>query len=195
MKVPVPVKEYKTLHAGNHFAICIMLIDLGTQKKEFAGQIKYLRQVRIGFETVDETAVFKEENGNQPFLLTKDLTLSMAEKSSLRLLLESWRGAKFKEEELQDYDLKNILGKTCLLNTVVNTSKDGTRSFSNINQATPVPKSMVREVEPVNPIVYFDLNSPDWNVFETFPDFVKDKIKASPEYKKAIGDQSEGEVF
>ena len=145
MKIPKPKSDFKTLEAGNHFAICVGLIDLGTHKKEFKGVVKYNREIRLCFETVTAKAIFNEEKGEQPFYLTKDFSLSMYPQSSLRLFLESWRSKKFEEKDLDDYDLKGVLGKTCLLNTVINSNKDGSREYSNIVSATPVPKEMAKE--------------------------------------------------
>jgi len=193
MKIPKPKSNFKTLEAGNHFAICVGLIDLGTHKKEFKGVVKYSREIRLCFETVTAKAIFNEEKGEQPFYLTKDFSLSMYPQSSLRLFLESWRSKKFEEKDLDDYDLKGVLEKTCLLNTVINSNKDGSREYSNIVSATPVPKEMAKEVKPVNPILYFDLENPDWNVFAGLPEFLQNKIKESPEYKKAaVGDEDQG---
>ena len=47
----------------------------------------------------DEKAIFDEEKGLQPFVLSKGHTLSLYEKANLRHNLESWRGKQFTAEE------------------------------------------------------------------------------------------------
>ena len=181
MKVPKTNNSNKLPPEGSHLGVCIALIDLGTQTVTWQGDTKLLRKVRIGFELPDEKAVFKEEKGEQPFTIYKDYTLSLSDKSNLRKDLESWRGKKFSDEETGDYDLKNILGKTGLVSIVHSPSKDGSQTYANLSTITQLPKGMAREVTPVNPIKYFSLMEPDWNVFEEFPDFLKEKIRASKE--------------
>ena len=43
---------------GMHLARCYRIIDLGTQKSEYMGQVKYLHKIMIGWEIHGE-----EENG------------------------------------------------------------------------------------------------------------------------------------
>jgi hypothetical protein len=40
---------------------------------------------------------------------------------------------------------------------------------------------------PVHDILSFDLDKPDWAIFEKFHDKLKDAIKRSPEYAQAAG--------
>ena len=58
MKIPNPKSDFKTLKAGNHFSICVGLIDIGTQKREFKGKVKYDREIRLCFETVTAKAAW-----------------------------------------------------------------------------------------------------------------------------------------
>ena len=75
--------EYKTIPAGTHIARCTSFVDIGTHKFEYQGEEKTPRKVRISFETPLETAVFSEEVGEQPFLVSTELTLSFHEKSNI----------------------------------------------------------------------------------------------------------------
>lgn len=194
MKVPKSaIDERPKCPEGNHVGLCVGLIDLGTHKREFQGQIKYIRLIRLMFETPNKRAVFTESKGEQPFLLTKDYTLSLGEMANLRKDLESWRGKKLTQAEIETYDLKNLLNKTCLVNVIHNPSKDGSRVYVNIKGLSPLPEEMRKEFVAENPIQYFSLEDPDWNTFESFPDFLKDKIKESPEYKTATGEAGSSE--
>ena len=78
--------------AGNYLARCYQMIEIGTVNEIIMGENKVLKKVRIGWELPTELKVFKEENGEQPLVTSKEYTLSMHEKSSLRADLKSWRG-------------------------------------------------------------------------------------------------------
>ena len=75
------------------------MVHIGKVEEEYLGEKKMQNKVRITWELHEEKKVFKEENGEQPFVLSKEFSLSMHEKSSLRKWLESWRGKAFTEDE------------------------------------------------------------------------------------------------
>ena len=101
--------DYSPIEAGTYLARCVQVIDLGTQTIEYMGELKQYRKVRLAFETPTETKIFKEENGEQPYMLSKEYTLSLGDKANLRADIESWRGKTFTQEELEGFDLANIL--------------------------------------------------------------------------------------
>jgi hypothetical protein len=47
-------------------------------------------------------------------VISKEFTLSMHEKSTLRQFLESWRGKAFTEKEALSFDVTALIGKPCL---------------------------------------------------------------------------------
>lgn len=60
----------------------------------------------------------------RPFIVSKSYTVSLHEKSGLYKDLKSWRGGKaFTAEEIDAFDLENVLGKPCQL-VVVHNEKD-----------------------------------------------------------------------
>lgn len=174
--------EFSPLEAGTYLARCIQVIDLGTQEIEYMGEIKHSRKVRLSFETPTETKVFKEENGEQPYMLSKEYTLSLSEKANLRADLESWRGKSFTSEELEGFDLENILGKECMITVTHQTSKDGQKTYARITGISKVMKGMTCP-DAINPLVFFSTG--EWNdeVFSTFSDYLKEKILSSAEGK------------
>ena len=46
--------------------------------------------------------------------------------------------------------------------------------------------------EPVNDLVWFDVDEPDMDVFNAFPDYLKEVIQNSPEWKMRTGDYDNG---
>lgn len=168
--------------AGNHVARCIQIVDMGTQKSEWQGKVKFMAKVRLTWELPEVTKEFKEGEGEKPYLIAKTYTASMHEKAALSKDLESWRGKAFTDEERAGFDLKNVLGKPCLLN-VIHETKDG-NTYANIASISQVPKGMT--VKPaVNPIVEFSLAEFSQSAFDALPDFLKEKIRLSPEYAHA----------
>lgn len=163
--------------AGNHVARCIGLIDLGTQTEEYLGKVKRQRKILLKWETPLETKVFKEENGEQPYVLSKEYTMSLGDKSNLKKDLESWRGRAFTEQELAGFDLKNILGAPCLINVI---HQDN--GYAKITNVSPLPKGTAAP-EQINKSQYLSLDAFDSVVFEQMPDFWKKKIESSPEFK------------
>lgn len=179
--------------AGNHVARCIQLVDMGTQKSEWQGKVKFAAKVRITWELPDVLKEFREGEGEKPMLISKTYTASMHEKAALSKDLESWRGRAFTDEERDGFDLKKVLGQPCLLN-VIHENKGGT-VYANIASVSPVPKGM--PVKPaVNTVLVFSFDSYSSEVFESLPDFLKDKIRLSPEYANATnGAQHSAEDF
>lgn len=164
--------------AGNHVARCIGLIDLGTQEETYQGKPKRQRKILIKWETPLETKVFKEENGEQPYIISKEYTMSLADKSNLKKDLESWRGRAFTEQELAGFDLKNVLGVPCLVNVIHNDN-----GYAKITNVSPLPKGTTCP-EAINvPFQYFSLDEFDKVAFDSLSEFWKKKIESSPEYK------------
>jgi len=75
--------DFELAPAGAQLAICIRLIDLGTQQTEFKGERKLQRKIMIGWELP-----FEKTKKGEPFIHYKRYTLSSHEKSTLRKHLE-----------------------------------------------------------------------------------------------------------
>ena len=175
---------------GMHLARCYRIIDLGTQKSEYMGQVKYLHKVMLGWEIhgTDDAGKPLLMKDNRPFAIFKNYTLSWSEKANLRLDLQSWRGRPFTQEEMRKFDLKNVLGAFCMLNIIERPGNDG-KTYTNVNGVTPVPAIIKQNGLPegVNKLELFNLNEPDMAMFETFSDNLKNKIKSSPEWERLQG--------
>ena len=173
--------DFEPIPAGNHIARCYSMIHIGTILENVMGTDKLLNKVRIGFELPLETKVFKEENGEQPYSIGKDFTLSMHEKSTLRKILESWRGKRFSEDEAKSFDITALLGVPCMVNVIHKQSKTSDRVYAEISSITPVPKGM--NVPPqVNNTFEFTYTPFDEGKFNSLPDWIKNKCMASLEY-------------
>jgi hypothetical protein len=194
--------NFERCPAGMHLGRCYRIVDLGTQKSEYMGQVKYLHKIMLGWEihgSDDAGKPIKMKDG-RPFAIFKNYTLSWSEKANLRLDLQSWRGKAFTQEEMRKFDLKNVLGAWCMLNIIERAGQNG-KTYSNVDSVAPVP-AMIKQSglpEAVNPNEIFNLQEPDMAVFANFSDHLKAKIQASPEWEKfKAGPQwvgSEADVF
>lgn len=183
--------SFERTPAGMHLARCYRIVDLGTQKSEYMGQVKYLRKIMIGWEihgTRDDGSPILMADG-RPFAIFKNYTLSWSEKANLRLDLQSWRGQPFTSEEMRRFDLKTILGVWCMLNIIERQGQNG-KTYSNVNGITPVPAMIKKNglPNPVNKNEIFNMSEPDMALFNTFSEHLKAKIQASPEWQRVAGD-------
>ena len=120
--------SFPSVSVGVHKARCIKVIDLGTQKNEFEGNITWKRQVLVIWETPDQT-----NETSEPLTISRFYTLSLHEKSNLGIDLTSWRGRPFSETEKKGFDISKLIGQTCLLNVI-----QGTKN-NKIGSVMPLP--------------------------------------------------------
>ncbi len=177
-------KQFELVPSGNHIARCYQMIEIGTEEVEYNGDKKQVHRVRIVWELPNEKKVFNPDKGEQSFSIGKDYTLSMHEKATLRHDLQSWRGKAFTDEEANSFDITKLLGKPCMLNVIHEQSKNG-NNYAKIAGVTAVPKGMPIP-DQVNES--FMLSFEDWddNKFSTLPDWLKQRIEKTPQFKKRL---------
>lgn len=169
---------------GTHPARCYSVIDLGTQSTPFGESHK----VRITWELPTETAVFDEKKGEQPFVVSKEYTLSLYEKANLRHDLESWRGKAFTEEQLSGFDIASLLGVPCLL-AVIHKTTDKNKTYANVGAVSAIPKGM-KVPEQINPSIQYSIGEGRSETFKSLPDWLQKKIEGSFEFSDT-GSKSE----
>lgn len=168
--------DFEQPPVGTHIAVCVKIIDIGTQKGEYQGKATMKRQCIVGWELPNELMTEGEFAG-KPFVVSKFYTASLGEKANLRKDLANWRGRDFTEQELAGFDSKNILGKPCMISLTQN-DKGKTR----VTGVMAIPKGT--QVPPqVSKTVYFSLDEFDQAVFDGLSDGYKKFISASPEYQ------------
>jgi len=184
-------KDFEPVSAGVHLAVCYSIVDLGSTFSEMYQ--KWTRKVLIAWETADETITMQDEQGNdveRRRVVSKRYTPSLHEKSNMRQDLVSWRGKDFAPEEEEAFDLHNVLGVTCQLNIVHETKNN--KTYANVRAVIPAPKGT--RLKPENEQVAYDIDFDGANIPESLPDWIKDIIRASPEYK-AITNPDDGQSF
>ena len=177
-----PVREFEIAPAGNHVAICYAMVDLGQQHVVFNNEEKWQRKVYIGWELSNEQMA-----DGRPFMVSWRFTMSLHEKSTLRAILESWRGRPFTDDELMGFDLKNILGKPCMVNVVHATGNNG-RTYANVKSIATMPKGMTAP-EQINPTMLFEFGDQgfDEDKYLALPQWLQTKISESKDYQMISG--------
>ncbi len=174
--------QRELIPAGNYIARCYQMIEIGTVTENILGKQVIQKKVRIGWELPLELKVFKEENGEQPLVISKEYTLSLNEKANLRKDLKGWRGQDFTEKEAVAFDITKLLGVACMLNIIHKPSKsDPTRVFEEIAGITSVPKGMTAPPQ-INKTFALSYDAFNDDLFSSLPDFVKNKMQGSLEF-------------
>lgn len=169
----------KPAPAGTHGATCFGVIDLGTQPAFKPGD-NPRHKIWMWWELCEETT----EDG-KPVTIGEFYGASIGKKSTLRPVLEGWRGKAFTEEELKVFHMSAVVGKACMVTVIHERKNDETRD--KVKSVTGLPKGMSRPV-PRLPVVTLDLDKDkfDRGVYDALPNFLKDMIAKSPE-GKALG--------
>lgn len=166
-------KSFTPPPAGTHLAICCQIIDLGRQYSKFYDSTAH--KVLMAWELPDE----KQEDG-KPFMVYARYTMSLGKNSKLRGALEAWRGRAFSAEELKGFDLKNVLGKACMLNVAHRESEGNV--YADVAGIMALPKNTIVPPATVEQ-VWFDLTEWKQEVFDKFSDKLKETINSSEERK------------
>lgn len=175
--------ERKIVPQGNHIARCYGMIEIGTVTEKILGEEKTNYKVLIDWELPLETTTFSEEKGEQPFVFSKEFTLSMHEKSNLRGVITSWRGKPLSDNEAKTFDLTKLIGATCMLNIVHRQSRDGSKTYPHLAGVTPLPKGFTCP-EQINPTRLLEYDKWNQDVFMSLPEWLSNKIAGTKEYEK-----------
>ena len=176
--------DFRPAPEGTHLARCVRVIDLGTQPG--GGQFPKPRH-RCIFAWELPGELEDVEGEMMPMLAFKNYTLSLSDRATLRHDLESWRGRKFTAEELTGFQLRKVLGAPCMI-TIVH-SDDG--QYANIQAVTAVPKGTHVEAA-VHPLVYYEIEDGENNVFQGLSENLQAKIKSAPEWRAGRPDVAPG---
>lgn len=166
-------KDFVPPPEGTYTAVCVQVIDLGTQYSEFYG--KSTKKVLIGWELMG----MRNEH-DEPWLVHRRFTASLGTKAALRIALRAWRGREFTDAEIDAFNLRNIVGAPCMLN--ITHRKDGDSTYADISGVMALPAGMPKPT-PTLPKIVFDIENWDDAVFKTFSDNLKKTIMSSDERK------------
>lgn len=160
---------------GVYIAVCIGVIDLGEQYSEKFKN--YNNEVQFVWELSGETV---EVDGEQkPRQLSRTFNVATSKKSNLRGFLSGWNGIQYSDEQFQELDLFDQLGKVCQLNVVLN----DTGEYANVDSVIPLPRGMPAPTTET-PLVRWNMDEWSDEGFSALPEWVQGKIKKSTQYQK-----------
>lgn len=174
--------NYEQVKAGSYIARCYQIIEIGTIKEEYNGEVKESKKVRIGFELPLELRQFKEGEPLMPMSIGKEFTMSLHEKSTLRKFLESWRGKSFTPEELKAFDLTKLISVPCLLTISSKINNEG-KEYTFIS-GIGLPIKGVEVPKQFNQSFILDYSNFDFEKLKKVSLKTKEKIESTPEFKK-----------
>lgn len=164
-----------TVEPGVYFAVCIGVIDLGEQYSEKFKN--YSNKVQFVWELPSET--IEVEGKQEPKQLSKEFAIATKKNSGLRTFISSWNSKAYTDEEFQEVELFDQIGKACQLNVVLSESGE----YANVDSVMPIPKGFPAPESSTPPILW-DMDNWSDEVFKTLPEWVQDKIKKSTQYQK-----------
>ena len=140
--------DFKPIPTGLQPAVCVNVFDIGYQPG-YQGGVPSPKVVILWELTCSE----RRDDGKR-FQLTKLYTASLGEKANLRKDLETWRGKKFTDAELEGFELDNIKKVGCQLLLVESTTAG--KSFTNVAAVMAPPAGDKPQVETATDFV------PEW---------------------------------
>lgn len=169
---------------GEYPAICFQIIQIGSQRFEKEGREWFSPQVLLGFEIPSLT--YETKSGVVSAIKSGTYFLSLNPSRNgtigLREIIDGFRGnSEWSEEELEKFNISDILGKPCLI-TVAEVESKG-KSYSNITAVAPfVGEGMLAGLREPVLITVEDFGNGD--LLGTLPNWIQVKIQASKEYRE-----------
>lgn len=175
--------QRELIPAGTYVARCYSVVHLGHVTQKYMGEEKVVDLVRFTWELPTELKCFNQEKGMQPCAISKEMTLSLNEKSNLRQMLNAWRGKALSEKEAESFDLARLIGAPCMLNIIHQAGKaNPEKVYERIAAVMPMMKGMACPPQH-NPSMEFSVLEFDRKKFETLPTFLQEMITGSTEYQ------------
>ena len=160
---------------GVYIAVCVGVVDLGEQYSEKFKN--YRNEVQFIWELAGETV---EVDGEvKPRHLFRTFSVATSKKSNLRGFLGGWNGVAYSDEQFQELDMFDQVGRACQLNVVLSDSGE----YANVDSVIPLPKGMPAPTAQTASILW---NMDEWDdeKFAALPEWVQEKIKKSTQYQK-----------
>ena len=154
------VSSIPPMGGGTYMGVCVAVVDLGRQYKQFEKQKqgKYAEECMFIFEIPDERGEVD---------------------AALFQMLTAWRGKALTDAELDPsgdgFDLMQMAGVPAMLSVTVVEKDDGSK-YNRIEAVTGFPKGLPAP-QPESEILVFDADEPDMEVFGKLPEWVQDIIR------------------
>jgi len=188
--------NFELCPAGSYRAICTSITDLGFHEQNWQGEkARDVRKLRLSFELCDE-----QKTDGTPFYASREVTLSLNEKATLRAIVDGWNGKAMTDAEAKDgIDLGSYLGRAAMLSITHKQSLSG-NTYAAISSVSSLPKGFTEVEKPTAPLELFNMDGDrkDWQFqYDDFPEWLQGKIniiEAVP-VAKSYGEKKDGELI
>ena len=126
------VSSIPPMDGGTYMGVCVAVVDLGQQYKQFEKQKqgKYAEECMFIFEIPDERVEVDGEDKPR-WLSSRRFTVSLHERAALFQMLTAWRGKALTDAELDPagdgFDLMQMAGVPAMLSVTVVEKDDGSK--------------------------------------------------------------------
>ena len=140
------VSSIPPMDGGTYMGVCVAVVDLGQQYKQFEKQKqgKYAEECMFIFEIPDERVEVDGEDKPR-WLSSRRFTVSLHERAALFQMLTAWRGKALTDAELDPagdgFDLMQMAGVSAMLSVTVVEKDDGSK-YNRIEAVTGFPKGL-----------------------------------------------------
>lgn len=175
-------KEREVMPAGNYVATLYSIVQIGTVKDSYMGEEKMMPKVRFTWEI---PKLMREFDGEQkPMVIGREYTISWGEKANLRKVVTGMLGESPDDE---GFDLKSLLGRSCMLQVINGVGKESGRKYAAIGAVAQLPEEVTKPSQ-FNKDTYLDYQE-GWSeeVYAGLPQWVKDDMSESVEMQKRGG--------
>jgi len=168
-----PKTQKELIKNGPHLAKLFMIVDIGSVQSEFKGVVKkdkdgnpeMEKQFKVFWEITDQSHVFDEAKGLQPFTfnITYKAKLSSGDgkysPTKLYTDISALTGNNLTKEECENFNIKRFLNKPAVLNFGSKPGSDGF-IYNKLNGIAPCMEG--QKPGPVkNPFLYFTMDTDD----------------------------------
>lgn len=159
------------LPRGTHLAQVVGFYDIGTQQSTFEGKDTTGRK---------SVMIYRIKHGEKYHLVPRMNSLTVNRGATLLKDTECLVGPFESYQAAREFDFKNLLGLHAQV--VIDHKDSGIKKIHTIKQIVPAPQDGDLPAS-ANELLYFDLITPDMNVFAKLPVWVQRKIESSPEWQ------------
>ncbi len=149
---------------GLHNAICIHIVDLGTQASQFGNKAKILLAWELPDCLMDD---------GRPYVISRQFGATLNPQGNLRPIVDAWRGKPLTKAEAKSFDIDKLLGKPCKL-LIQHTTGDNGRTYANIQAALKPEAGQPTTAQ--NELVFYDQGAPDPVAKSKLPEWIRTLI-------------------
>jgi hypothetical protein len=164
------------LTPGGYMARCQKIVHIGTREYESNGSLFQVNEAVLYFELV---------TAEKPTVLEMIVQLSTNKESDFRKMLNNWRGKDMTDEEAEAFNITVSLIKPCTINVIHKTLPTKAGGSFTKEEIMSVGQIMMDVKCPAGkmPTQVLEYDNWDAEIFEGLTAYIKNKVKASKEYK------------